>query len=59
MKQYKIDLVYMGMKTTLDLRRVVAISHPKNGKFVIYFENAIWTIEENQFKSVYDAWMAV
>ena len=37
MKQYKIDLVYIGMKTTLDLRRVVAISHPKKRKIRYLF----------------------
>ena len=40
MKQFKVELVYCGLKTTLDLRRVVAISHPKGGKFLIYF--ALW-----------------
>ena len=59
MKQYKVDLVYLGLKTTLDLRRVVAMSHPKGGKFVIYFENAIWTVEENQFENIYNAWLAI
>jgi hypothetical protein len=59
MKQFKVELVYCGLKTTLDLRRVVAISHPKSGKFVIYFENAIWSVDEKEFDSVYKAWMAV
>lgn len=59
MKQFKVELVYCGLKTTLDLRRVVAISHPKSGKFLIYFENAIWSVDEKEYDSVYKAWMDV
>lgn len=60
MVETKIELVYMGMKTVLDLRRVVAIAHPKDGKFLIYFENAVWRLyEETDFQRIYDAWMAL
>lgn len=59
MKQFKVELVYCGLKTTLDLRRVVAISRPKSGKFLIYFENAIWSVDEKEYDSVYKAWMDV
>lgn len=59
MKKYKIELVYMGIKTTLDLRRVVAVSQPKNGKFLIYFENAVWSVGEGEYDNVYNAWMKI
>lgn len=59
MKQYKVDVPYMGYDTTLDLRRVVAISKPKNKKFLIYFENAVWTIPDTEFDRVYNAWMGL
>jgi hypothetical protein len=32
MKKYKIEFDYMGVKTTVDLRRVVAVSRPKSEK---------------------------
>jgi hypothetical protein len=59
MKQFKVELVYCGLKTTLDLRRVVAVSRPKSGKFLIYFENAVWSVNESEFENVYNAWMAL
>lgn len=59
MKQFKIKLNYLGLVTTLDLRRVVAISDVRNGKFLIYFENAVWSVGESEFDSVYNAWIAV
>ena len=59
MKQFKIKLNYLGLVTTLDLRRVVAISDVRNGKFLIYLENAVWSVGESEFDSVYNAWMAV
>lgn len=57
MNENKIELRYNGWTTTLDLRRVVAITKPIDGKFLIYFENAIWTVGESQFEHVYNAWM--
>jgi hypothetical protein len=59
MKKYKIEFDYMGIKTTVDLCRVVAVSHPKSGKFLIYFENAVWSVNESEFENVYNAWMAI
>lgn len=59
MKKYKIEFDYMGIKTTVDLRRVVAVSRPKRGKFIIYFENAVWSVNESEFENVYNAWMAI
>ena len=59
MKQFKVEFGYIGLRTTVDLRRVVAISRPKNGKFLIYLENAVWSVEESEFETVYNAWMAV
>lgn len=59
MKKYKIEFEYLGIKTTVDLRRVVAVSRPKSGKFLIYFENAVWSVNECEFENVYNAWMAL
>lgn len=59
MKKYKIEFDYMGIKTTVDLRRVEAVSRPKSGKFLIYFENAVWSVNESEFENVYNAWMAL
>lgn len=59
MKKYKIEFEYLGIKTTVDLRRVVAVSRPKGGKFLIYFENAVWSVNESEFENVYNAWMAL
>jgi len=59
MKKYKIEFDYMGFKTTVDLRRVVAVLRPKSGKFLIYFENAVWSVNESEFENVYNAWMAI
>lgn len=59
MKKYKIEFDYMGIKTTVDLRRVEAVSRPKSGKFLIYFENAVWSVNESEFDNVYNAWMAL
>ena len=59
MKKYKIEFDYMGIKTTVDLRRVVAVSRPKSGKFLIYSENAVWSVNESEFENVYNAWMAI
>lgn len=55
MKKYKIEFDYMGIKTTVDLRRVVAVSRPKSGKFLVYFENAVWSVNESEFENVYNA----
>lgn len=49
MKKYKIEFEYLGIKTTVDLRRVVAVSRPKSGKFLIYFENAVRSVNESEF----------
>ena len=59
MKKYKIEFEYLGIKTTVDLRRVVAVSRSKSGKFLIYFENAVWSVNESEFEYVYNAWMAL
>jgi hydrogenase maturation factor len=59
MKKYKIEFDYIGIKTTVDLRCVGAVSRPKSGKFLIYFENAIWSVNESEFENVYNAWMAI
>lgn len=60
MTETKIELVYMGLQTVLDLRRVVAMTRPKDGKFLIYFENAVWTLYcVGDFDRVYNAWMAL
>lgn len=59
MKKYKIEFEYLGIKTTVDLRRVVAVSRPKSGKFLIYFENAVRSVNECEFENVYNAWMAL
>ena len=59
MKKYKIEFGYKGIKTTVDLRRVVAVSRPKSGKFLIYFENAVWSVNESEFENVYNVWMAL
>lgn len=59
MKQYKIKLLFMDSETTLDLRRVVAITSPKSGSFVIYFENGVWNVVESEYEHVYNAWMAL
>lgn len=57
MNENKIKLRYNGFDTTLDLRRVVAITNPDGGTFLIYFENAIWAVGQSQFEHVYNAWM--
>lgn len=57
MKEYMIEFNYRGYDTVLDLRRVVAITRPKNGKFLIYFENAIWSVDESEFDDVYSSWL--
>lgn len=59
MKKYKIEFDYMGIKTTVDLRRVIAVSRPQNGKFLVHSENAVWSVNESEFENVYNAWMAI
>lgn len=59
MKKYKIEFDFMGIKTTVDLRRVVAVSRPKRGKFRVFFENGDWWVNESEFENVYNAWMAL
>jgi hypothetical protein len=36
-----------------------AFSWLKSGKFLIYFENAVWSVNESEFENVYNAWMAI
>jgi hypothetical protein len=59
MKKYKIEFDYKGIQTTVDLRRVVAVTRPRNLQFLIYFENAEWLVNESEFENVYNAWMAL
>lgn len=60
MKENKIAFVYCGVMTTVDLRRVVAISEPEDsGMFRIYFENAIWRVRDSEYEKVFNAWVAL
>ena len=59
MKKYKVEFSYHGGVVTLDLRRVVAVTKPSKGTFLIYFESVIWVVNESEFETVYNAWMNI
>jgi len=58
MKERFVSFEYEGVETTVDLRRIVAISKPLPiGKFLIYFENAVWSVDESHHNRVCNAWL--
>ena len=59
MKKYKVEFSYHERMVTLDLRRVVAVTKPSDGTFLIYFESALWGVNESEFETVYNAWMNI
>lgn len=59
MKEFRIEFEYLGRRTVVDLRRIVAMAYPKDGEFLIYFENAVWRVGERWFDGVYKAWCAI
>ena len=58
-KERFVSFEYEGVETTVDLRRIVAISKPLPtiGKFLIYFENAVWSVDESHHNRVCNAWL--
>lgn len=59
MKKYKVEFSYNERMVTLDLRMVVAVTKPSNRAFLIYFESAIWVVNESEFETVYNAWVNI
>lgn len=59
--QFKITISYQGHAITVDLRKIVAINHPKvNDKyFCVYFDNMVWKVAVSEHDSLYKAWMTV
>lgn len=58
MKYFMVEIVYNKWTTLLDISRVVAITKPMNGRFLIYFEYTMWTVNESEFEKVYNAFMS-
>ncbi len=58
---FKISISYQGRAVTVDLRKIVAINHPKvNDKyFCVYFDNMIWKVAVSEHDSLYKSWMNV
>ena len=55
------DVNYQGHVTSVDLRKIVAISKPINGDryFKVFFDNAIWTVSPEQYAALHHAWSLV
>lgn len=59
--KFKIKIAYQSHTVTVDLRRIVAISKPREDDkfFKVFFENAIWAMSPDQYERLYNAWMTV
>lgn len=59
--KFKITISYQGRATSVDLRKIVAISHTneKDKYFCVYFANIIWKVSVSEHDRLYKAWMNI
>ena len=60
-KRYFVNINNLGHSITLDLRKIVAISHPNKGDkyFCVYFNNGMWKVSISEHDSLFQSWMAL
>lgn len=58
---FKTIISYQGHVVTVDMRRIVAINHPKEGNkfFRVYFENFVWNVPIEYHDRLYKLWMGL
>lgn len=59
--KFKIGIAFNKHVTTVDLRKIVAISKPeeKDSFFKVYFENCVWNLAVEQYQRLFNAWISL